>query len=510
MKRVWLIMLIVAMAVGLGAMPVAASQELVIAIGAQPEGLDPIAMASSPAATVGQHVHQSLIYMGPDGTLEPSLAESWEADSDGLSWILRLRKGVTFHDGTPFNAEAVKTNLDRFLDPESKAPYRFLISEIKGIEVVDEYSVRLVLNNPFAPIISNLSHSFIGMLSPTSLKDLAKGEITDKIVGTGPYKLVRWDRGEQIVLEANADYWGTTPKISRVTFKFVPEDAARVVMLETGEAQAIMRVPPMDAQRLAGNPAIDVVFASSVRVIYIGFNTLVEPFNNPKVRQALNYAVNKQALIDTILGGVGFPSSAPVVPAVFGHNPVGPYAYNPAKARELLAEAGYPKGFKAVFHHPSGRYLMDATIAEAVQSMLRDVGVQLELQTMEWSTYLSFVRKPPAEAGHQMYMLGWGTVTLDADYGLFSLLHSSQIPPTGWGVSYYQNPKVDELLQAGRTTPERATREGLYHEAIKLIWDDAPWLYLHDEGQINAVRTNVKGLIHHPLENLLVWDAVIE
>jgi peptide/nickel transport system substrate-binding protein len=153
---------------------------------------------------------------------------------------------------------------------------------------------------------------------------------------------------------------------------------------------------------------------------------------------------------------------------------------------------------------------MDSTIAEAVQSMVREVGVQLELQTMEWSAYLGFVRKPPEEAKHQIYMLGWGCVTLDADYGIFSLLHSTQIPPAGWGVSFYKNEKVDNLLQSARTTPDRPIREGLYAEAIKLIWDDAPWLYLHDEGQINAVRSNVKGLIHHPLENILAWDAYIE
>ena len=488
----------------------AAKQELVIAMGAQPEALDPIAMASAPAATVGQHLHQSLIYMSPDGTLKPSLAESWEAAPDGLSWILKLRKGVKFHDGTPFNAQAVKVNLDRFIDPDNKAPFRFLASEIKATEVVDDHSVRLVLNRAFAPITAHLSHSFIGMLSPKSLAGLEKGKATDVIVGTGPFKIVNWARGEQIVMEANPDYWGGAPKIKKLTFKFIPEDAARVVMLETGEAHAIMRVPPTDAQRLDANPNINVVKASSVRVIYIGFNTQVEPFNNPKVRQAMNYAVNKEAIIKTILAGVGKPSTAPVVPAVFGYKQVGPYEYNPQKAKQLLAEAGYPNGFKAVFHHPTGRYLMDATIAEAVQAMVKEIGVELELRTMEWATYLGFVRKPVTEAQHKMYMLGWGCVTLDADYGLFALLHSSQWPMAGWNVSLYKNEKVDEVLQTARITPDRKDRAGMYGEAIQLIWNDAPWLYLHDEGQINAVRSNVKGLIHHPLENIHAWDAYIE
>ncbi len=488
----------------------AAKQELVIAIGAQPESLDPIQMASAPAATVGEHIHQPLIYMGADGTLKPSLVESWKASEDGLSWTLNLRKGVKFHDGTPFNAQAVKVNLDRFLDPDSKAPYRFLLSEITGIEAVDDHTVRLTMNRPFAPITAHLSHSFIGMLSPKSLEGLEKGKATDVIVGTGPFKVAKWVRGEHIVLEANPDYWGGVPKIKKLTFKFVPEDAARVVMLETGEAHAIMRVPPMDAQRLDSNPNIDVVKASSVRVIYIGFNAQAEPFNNPKVRQAMNHAVDKEALIKTILGGVGEVSTAPVVPSVFGYTKAGPYEYNPEKAKKLLAEAGYPDGFKAVFHHPTGRYLMDSTIAEAVQAMVKEVGIELELQTMEWATYLGFVRKPVEEAQHKMYMLGWGCVTLDADYGLYALLHSSQWPMGGWNVSYYKNDKVDELLQTARVTPDRKDRDGMYKEAIQLIWNDAPWLYLHNEGQINAVRSNVKGLIHHPLENIFAWDAYVE
>ncbi len=486
------------------------AQELVIAMGAQPESLDPIAMASAPAATVGEHVAQPLIYLDQEGNLQPQLATSWEASEDGLTWTLKLREGVSFHDGTPFNADAVKKNLDRFLDPKSAAPYRFLIDQIKEVEAADAHTVRLHLDQPFAPIISHLSHSFIAMISPASFEQLPPGETVEMPSGTGPFVITRWARGEQIVVERNPDYYGDTPQLDKVTFKFVTEDAARVVMLETGEADAIMRVPPMDAQRLDGHNDIDIVYASSVRVIYIGYNAMKEPFTDPLVRQALNYAVDKQAIIDTILGGVGFQSTAPVVPAVFGHTHAGPYEYNPERARQLLAEAGFPDGFSTTLYHPTGRYLMDSTIAEAVQSMLKEVGVDARLQTMEWSAYLDFVRKPPEEAQHTMYMLGWGTVTLDADYGLYALLHSSQWPPAGWATSLWADDRVDELLDTARVTPEREIREELYEEAIQIIWDEAPWLFLHDEGQINGVRSNVKGLIHHPLENISAWDAWIE
>ncbi len=483
---------------------------LVIAIGVEPESLDPIGMSSAPAATVSEHISQPLIYLDVDGTLQPSLAVDWEASEDGRVWTLHLREGVTFHDGTPFNAEAVKMNLDRFLDPASGAPFRFLIARVTEVEVAGEYTVKLYTDEPFAPMLAHLSHSFIAMVSPEQLRALEPGDAITHPIGTGPFKLERWNRGEQVILTANEDYWGDRPYLDEVVFKFVPEDSARVVMLETGEADAIMRVPPLDVPRLDAHADVEVVHATSVRVIYIGFNNLREPFTDVRVRQALNYAIDKQEIVDVILGGAGEPSTAPIVPAVFGYYEAGPYEYNPEKAQELLAEAGYPDGFSATLYHPTGRYMMDATIAETVQSYLMDIGIDAELITMEWAAYLAHLQEPPETADYDMYMLGWGTVTLDADYGLYALLHSSQWPPAGWAVGFYKNAAVDAALDLARVTPPLDVRQALYETAVKGIWHDAPWLYLHDEVQINGVREGVHGLIHHPLENISAWEAWID
>lgn len=252
-------------------------QDLVIAIGAEPESLDSLLMNSAPAATVSEHMVETLVYLAVDGTLEPGLAESWEPTEDGLAWDLMLREGVTFHDGEPFNAEAVKYNLDRFMaygdfEGETAAIYAFLLSEVNEFEVVDEYTLRLHLNQEFAPIISHLSHSFVGMHSPASLEALGEDDPLENPVGTGPFKVVSWERGENISMERNADYWGGAPELGSVTFVFVPEAGSRVIMLETGEAHAIMAVPPTDIERLQAADGIDVVFENSVRVIYMGFN----------------------------------------------------------------------------------------------------------------------------------------------------------------------------------------------------------------------------------------------
>ncbi len=489
--------------------------DIVIAIGAEPENLDPLKMMSAPAATVAEHMVENLIYLAEDGSLQPALAESWEPSEDGLSWFLNLRQGVTFHDGEPFNAEAVKYNLDRFMakgdfEGEEAAVFAFLLGRVQSVEVVDEYTVEIVLDDIFAPIASHLSHSFIGMHSPASLEALGADDYVDAPVGTGPFNYVSWDRGDRIYMERNDNYWGDVPTLDSVTFKFVPEAGSRVIMLETGEVHAIMAVPPTDIDRLQAEADIDVVFQNSVRVIYVGFNLDRDIFKDGKVRQALNYAINKDAIIETIFQGVGEPSSAPIVPAIFGYTQVGPYEYNPEKAMELLAEAGYADGLDIELFHPTGRYPQDATVTEAVQAMLAEVGINASLTTYDWGTYLDTVIVPPEQSEHDAYMLGWGTVTLDADYGLYALFHSSQWPPGGNNVSYYANDEVDALLDEARVTPDRAIREGLYLEAIQIIWEDAPWIFLHNEGQVNAVRSNVKGLIHHPLENISAWNAYIE
>lgn len=480
---------------------------LTIAMGAEPESLDPVRMTSAPAATVGEHVIQRLIYMEEDGTLTPMLATSWSANADSTVWTFEIRQGVTFHDGTPLTAEAVRANLARFVDPDVGAAYRFLLGSVQEISAVGDYTLEIRLAQPFAPILSHLSHSFIGIVSPRQLEGLGPRDTIENPIGTGPYRMNRWNRGDRITMTRNDNYWGTAPRIPNLVFTFIPEESARMVAIETGEADAVMAVPPTDVARLSRDPNINVVNQTTVRTIYIGFNNLKAPFDNPVVRRALNYAINKQAIVDSIFEGGAIVADAPVVDAVFGHTSVGPYRYDPAEARRLLAQAGFPNGFDMVLHHPTGRYPLDSTVAEAVQDMLAQVGVNARLETMEWSSYLQFTAQPPEQANYDAYMLGWGTVTLDSDYGLFALLHTRQWNPNGNNRGFYSNARVDELLDAARVETNPTARETMYHEAIRLIWDDAPWIYLYNAGQINAVRSNVQGLIHHPLENLSAWDA---
>jgi ABC-type transport system substrate-binding protein len=496
----------------LAALPAGAQKRggtLVIAQGVDAVTLDSHMVVDAPTFTVTSHIFETLFEYAPDGKIVPHLAESHTVSNDGLVWTLRLRRGVRFHDGTPLDAEAVKFNLDRVLAPENKITYRFLIDRIRKIDVVDAGTVRLTTERPFAPMLAHLTHGSIAMQSPAAIRTHGKDYINHP-TGTGPFRFKEWVRGDRLVLERNADYWGPRPHVDQVVFRPVPEGGARVALIETGAAHAIVRVPPRDAPRLGQSRDVEVVNTPSVRTIYIAFNMLKPPFTDIRVRHALNHAVNKEAIVQHILAGVGRPSDAPISPGIFGYRPIMRYEFDQAKARKLLAEAGHPNGFKTELYCPSGRYLNDIQVCEAVQAQLREVGVDAALRTMEWAAYLDVTKKGPDESVVPMFMLGWGTVTGDADYGLYALFHSSQWTPAGQARNFYKNPRVDELLDRGRNVANPAAREAAYHEAMGLIMKDAPWLFLHAESQLSAVRRNVKGLVVHPIERVMAQSAWIE
>ncbi|MDR7387845.1 MAG: ABC transporter substrate-binding protein, partial [Armatimonadota bacterium] len=245
------------------------------------------------------------------------------------------------------------------------------------------------------------------------------------------------------------------------------------------------------------------------RTIYIAFNNQKPPFTDARVRQAFNYAVNKRAIVQTVLGGAARVSDAPISPGIVGYAPIQPggWPYDVDRAKRLLAEAGHGGGLNVTLLHPTGRYVQDAAVAAAVQAQLRAAGINARLQTMEWAAYLSFTNQPVDRTPVEMFMLGWGTVTGDADYGLFSLFHSSQWAPAGFNRFFYRNPQVDQLLEEARAITDPARRAATYKQAMELIWRDAPWLFLHSESQVTGLRREVQGLVVHPTERVLAHTA---
>lgn len=485
--------------------PVVGPKTLTIASGTDIENMNVHRVTSSPSFSVLEHIYETLFYMNPEGELEPLLAESLEPGEEEHTFILKLRQGVNFSDGTPFNAEAVKMNLEYVLNPDNGSAFAFLISRIQEIEVVDDYTVKLILDSDFAPLAAHLSHGALAMVAPSALEQ-GNDFLANNAIGTGPYMLERWDRAESVTLVRNPNYWGEPPAIDRLVFKVVQEDGARLVEVEAGTVDIAVRVPPAEAARVDANPNVNVITTPGLRTIYIFFNVTREPFDDVRVRQAINYAVDVEAIVNQLFNGAARVSDAPFAPPIFGYKPNPPYARDLEKARALLAEAGVPEGTSLVLYHPTGRYVQDALVADAVRAQLREVGLEVELRTLEWPQYVPFVRAPAGENQVQFAMLGWSTPTMDADYALYALFHSSEHPP-GFNGAFYSNPEVDRLLDEARTTVDPEVRRELYAQAIDIIWEEAPWLFLYSEVQLTAIRTNVEGFIVHPNERLIATYA---
>jgi len=490
------------------AFPVAAQDNtLTIASGTDIENLNIHAVTSSPSFSVLEHIYEPLFSMSPEGELEPVLAESITATADNV-YVINLREGISFTDGTPFNAEAAKANIDWVLDADNGAAFRFLLvvaGEPAVVEVLGEYELQITTSIPFAPLPAHMSHGAFAMISPALLAEGADA-MANSAIGTGPYMLERWDRAEQVVLTRNDAYWGEAPALETVIFKVVPEAGARIVEIQSGTVDVAVRVPPADIPQLEMDPNIDVVITPGLRTIYIFFNVTQPPFDDVRVRQAVNYAVDKDAIANSLFEGAALVSEAPFAPGIFGYSTQEPYARDVERARALLAEAGVAEGTSVVLYHPTERYPQDALVADAVRSQLAEVGLNVELRTLEWPQYVPHVRRPAPENDIQFAMLGWGVPTMDADYALFALFHSSSVPP-GFNGAFYANERVDELLDLGRSTLDQAERQAAYAEAIAIIWEEAPWLFLYSEIQVTAIRNNVSGFVVHPDESLIATGA---
>ncbi|MFO7772662.1 MAG: glutathione ABC transporter substrate-binding protein [Dehalococcoidia bacterium] len=482
-------------------------ERLTIGQGTDPLTMDPHHIVDSPTASVLEHFYEPLLELTPEGELAPGLATEWDVSADGTEYTFTIRQGVKFHDGEPLNAEAVKVNLDRRLDPDAATEMMYLLGPVTEVIVVDEYTVKLVTEGPFGPMFSHLSHSNNAMVSPKALEASWDAPVAEP-VGTGPFVLENWQPDHRLTMARNKDYWGTAPQLDEIVWRVIPDDASRVIALETGEVDVIVRIPPLDVPRLEAKADINIEVAPSVRTMFIGFNTLEEPFDDPLVRQALNYAVDKEAIVEHILGGIGRVSDAPISPGIFGYQPIMTYEYNPDLAKELLEDAGYPDGFSTTLRPAVGRYHMDVEVATAVAADLEAVGIDVTMETMDWGTYISGLLANPEEA--EMYQLAWGCITVDADYGLLPMFHSEEVRPAGFNLGFYANAEVDALLETGRTTADPAVREAAYKEAMEIIVDEAPWLFLHSESQVVGMGTHVKGLVVHVTERLLAHNAWID
>lgn len=469
--------------------------DLVLAVLSDASSLDPAGSNDVPSSVVQANIYETLVNRDDENNIVEGLAVDWET-IDETTYEFKLREGVTFHDGEPFNAEAVKANLDRILDKEVASPRYFLFEMIANVEVVDEYTVRITTEYPFAPLYAHLSHNGGGMVSPKSIEAdyaaMKEGQdpgtvISENPVGTGYFKFESWNPGNEIKLVKNDDYWGEKVHIDTVTFKVIPESTTRNADLERGFVHVTDPVQPIEVEEINAGDYAKVLQKPSSSLSYIGFNAEKEPFNDPKVRQAISMMVNKEEIIQGVYEGIGIPAVGPLAPSVFGYNgDLEPLNYNVEEAKKLMEEAGYADGFSTTIWTNDSPQRIDMAII--LQNSLKELNIDAKVEQMEFGTYLD----KTAQGEHDMFVLGWSNPTGDADYGMYALFHSSQKGNPG-NRTFYENPEVDKLLDEGRRESDPEKRIEIYNKIQEHLIEDAPMVYIHHQEYLLGVSNKITG-----------------
>jgi peptide/nickel transport system substrate-binding protein len=546
-KRVWKLAIAVCLVALLAAFAqckVTPTEEMVLIFGSAGDvcRLDPADVTDGESIERMDNIFEGLVEFKPGSTeIQPCLAESWEISEDGLEIAFHLRHGVKFHDGTDFNADAVVFSFARQYDPDHPyhqygewAYWGYMFSDIDRVEKVDDYAVNVVLKNKNAAIMTSLAMFTTCIVSPTNAEQW--GEDAFKYpCGTGPFKFVEWVKDDHITLVRNEDYWRDPPKLDKVIFRVIPDPSARLMALEANEIQGMEYPDPVSFDRIRANPDLQLLTEPGMNIGYMAMNCgygyvdanengvrdpdepweetpgYLEPLTKKEVRQAINHAIDKEAIVRDLYKGTAIVAKNGMPPFMLGYNDaIEDYPYDPVRARELLAEAGYADGFEAVLYvMPVSRpYMFDPPkIGEAIKAYLADVGIDVEIYSVEWATYLD-----ETEAGkHQICLLGWTGDNGDPD-NFMNVLYGANACSIGaaGNVAFYNNETVQDLFTEALRTYDTTERANYYEQAQEIMHEDAPFVYLAHANQSLAFRSNVHGYVLHPTSRTFFYPVWIE
>lgn len=528
----------------LGTTTVALAQEKVLIFGSSGDvvRLDPADVTDGESISRMDNIFEGLVeYEASSTEIKPCLAESWDVSEDGKEIVFHLRKGIKFHDGTDFNADAVVFSFERQYNPEHPhhqygewAYWGYMFSDIDRAEKIDDYTVKIVLSEPNASIMTSLAMFTVCIVSPANAEKYGEDAFRYPC-GTGPFKFVEWVKDDHITLEANEDYWRGRPKIDKIIFRVIPDPSARLLSLEVGEIHGMEYPNPADFDRIKANPDLVLMSEPGMNIGYMAMNTgygyidanqngikdpdeplektpgYFEPLTKKEVRQAINMAIDKEAIVRDIFMGTASVAKNGMPPFMLGYNDeIEDYPYDPARAKELLAEAGYPDGFEVTLYvMPVSRpYMFDPPkIGEAIQSYLAAVGIKVNLYQVDWATYLQ-----ETEAGmHQMCLLGWTGDNGDPDNFLNVLygLNACSIGTAG-NHAFYTNEENQELLTKALRTYDVEKRAEYYKKAQELIHEDAGWVFLAHSNQNMVFQKNVEGFVLHPASRIFFYPVDIK
>ncbi|WP_408006924.1 glutathione ABC transporter substrate-binding protein [Pseudalkalibacillus sp. A8] len=467
------------------------------------ENLDHHFMSTINAASVTHgKIYEGLVGRDKNAEIQPLLAEEWQ-QLDETTWEFKLRKKIKFHDGTDFNAHAVKATFDRLLDPNVASPRAVVFKMVEEVKVVDDYTVQFILSEPFSPLLSILASHEGGIISPKTIEKYGKNIIQEPN-GTGPFAFESWTPGQEIVLNKNNHYWGTKAKVDKVIFKVVPEETTRISMLETGEAHIAEPLSVSMKNTVEASSAVEVYRSEGYGTEYIGFNVQKKPFNDVRVRKAIAHAVEMDSIIKGVYNNVGKKANSTLGSKVFGyHEDMKAYEYNLNEAKKLLAEAGYPDGFETTLKTMDSKERIN--LAEVVQSQLKGIGIKVNIEVLEYGTFVE-----QANSGNsEMFILSWRNATGDADYNQYNLFHTDSQGAAG-NTFFYSNKEVDSLIEAARREKDQEKRKELYAQAQELEMEDAVYIPVRVIENLAAISRDIKGFSISPSGYLEINDVSIK
>jgi ABC-type transport system substrate-binding protein len=463
---------------------------LTIALSAEPVDTDPANTGGTPSMAAELLMYNGLVRLTPDQQIRPDLAESWTVADD--TWTFRLRQGVKFHDGTPFNAAAVKYMFDRYLVNAEKVrragdwmPY------LASVEAVDDATVQFRTKGIDAFFLNRLAGE-VGIVSPTQHQKLGKDFLKNP-VGTGPFKFKEWVPGVSITVVRNDDFFGDKAYLDQVIMRPISEDTTRALALQTGEVQLATPITPELISQFQNDSSTNIVSRATTLNLMFGMNNTKSPFDNVKVRQALNYAIDRDAIVKNVYSGLAQAMRGAVPQAALNYSPVSGYTYDPDKARQMLADAGLGAGFTASLTGTKGRYFKDFELMQAVQQYLKAVNVTTNINIVEWARYLELVRQAPDQTPMEMWLDGWNGGTAAS---LFQQRwNCNSFAPNGQNVHGFCDSGIDQLVTQAGATLDDTKRQELLTQAQQLISVDAPSIW----GVASTETTGYLKKLHNPL-----------
>ncbi len=492
---------------------------LVIGRSADSVTLDPARSNDTESSKVISNIFEGLVRYKDDSLeVEPALASAWETYNDGRMWIFHLRKGVRFHDGTPFNAEAVVFSISRQIDPQHPFFNKDLnigcltFKYVKEVKALDEYLVLIILEKTYAPFLHNLAMANSApIVSSEAVKKWGNNDFEKHPSGTGPFRFSEWIPNDRIVLTENREYWGGPPRLDRVIFRTIPNDQERFKEFQYKRIDVLDGLTAGQYEKLKKNSLGVLLTQAGLNIGYLAMNVEKKPFDQIKVRQAVNYAINKRKIITLFYNNMAIRAANPTPPVISGYSEnIAGYAYNPRKARQMLKEAGCGNGFETtLWVMKSARPYMPepVKIAESIRSDLAAVGIKVRLAFYDWKTYLDKL----GNGEHDMCLIGWTTDNGDADNFLYTLLdQDNAVKPHARNFAFFKHKELHDILINAQQTLDEQTRLELYHKAEEIIRQQAPWVPIAHTQQLHAFQRTAHDVIFSLTGDIKLYKAWVE